>query len=386
MPRSSSSAALSSGSSSRKLPVLADPALPSESTSKTTKSKKSSPYDHNFALHLSEHGVLDMLASDKADLADIEMAIDADRDTEITGDVFASFVDSSLRARDEDDVIAHVIPFLLGPDDLKLHPSGRNTLFGNIAALTDGTIVSAKPDIYYGASPFSLAAPVRNALSRTIVPSTMLEKPLAPNFFFEIKGPGGSAEIAERQARYSGAIGARAMHSLRAFAVVPEGALSPDTFDGRVRTLSVTFCAGMLQLFAHHVTAPTAASSQPTYHMTLVDAWAMQGNIRSFRRGVIAFRNARDLAKHYRDELIETANRRARSALQTDASTGGRVVDASTNGNGTATENTPALPDALGDKPGDMPGMAVAKRKTDTAGEPVKKARISAAVSPRAAK
>lgn len=43
----------------------------------------------------------------------------------------------------------------------------------------------------------------------------MQDKPLAPSFFMEVKGPDGSAAVATRQARYDGALGSRAIHSLQ---------------------------------------------------------------------------------------------------------------------------------------------------------------------------
>lgn len=41
--------------------------------------------------------------------------------------------------------------------------------------------------------------------------------------------------------------------------------------------------------------------------MTQVDGWQLTGNINSFRRGAAAYRNARDLAKQFRDDAIVAA-------------------------------------------------------------------------------
>lgn len=107
-----------------------------------------------------------------------------------------------------------VIPTILGkgarPQALQ-----RNILFNNLIPLTDGTITQPKPDIYYGARPKELSRPIRDALGHYIMPSTIQGKPLAPNFFIEVKGPNGSAAVATRQVRYDGAIGSRAIHSLQ---------------------------------------------------------------------------------------------------------------------------------------------------------------------------
>lgn len=122
---------------------------------------------------------------------------------------FKAFRTSDARAKDK----TMCLPAILGPSQLD-HFSARNTVFANLEPLTDDIIVAAKPDIYYGAYPEQLDRPARNELAGHIVPSTMEDKPMAPNFFLEVKGRDGHAAVATRQARYDGAIGSRAMHSL----------------------------------------------------------------------------------------------------------------------------------------------------------------------------
>lgn len=68
--------------------------------------------------------------------------------------------------------MANVVPIIIGPH----YPSQavvRNTVFKNLAPLTDGTIVPAALDIYYGAHPDELCRPVRDALGPHIILSTM---------------------------------------------------------------------------------------------------------------------------------------------------------------------------------------------------------------------
>ncbi|KAH8653896.1 hypothetical protein BGZ61DRAFT_312786, partial [Ilyonectria robusta] len=76
---------------------------------------------------------------------------------------------------------------------------------------------------------------------------------------------------------------------------------------------SSTYHAGIgsLQMYAHHVTAPTTDGDRPEYHMTQIDTWGMTGNIDTFQRRATAFRNARDLAQRHRDNFVEAANARA---------------------------------------------------------------------------
>ena len=50
--------------------------------------------------------------------------------------------------------------------------SSKGVPFTNLEHLTDGTLISGNPDIYYGARPKELNRRVRNKLSGYIVPFT----------------------------------------------------------------------------------------------------------------------------------------------------------------------------------------------------------------------
>ncbi len=131
---------------------------------------------------------------------------------------------------------------------------------------------------------------------------------MAPNFFLEAKGPDGSAAVATSQARYDGALGARGMHSLQNY-----GTEEP-TYDGKAYTYSSTYHNTLLQMYAHHVTAPAAPGGRPEYHMTQVKTVAMTEDRDAFVQGATAFRNLRDLAKTHRDNFIQAANARLPNA------------------------------------------------------------------------
>ncbi|KAG7106962.1 hypothetical protein HYQ45_018331 [Verticillium longisporum] len=279
-----------------------------QATSATTKSKKSTVYSRNFDQHLTDHGVHATYSSEKPDLQEIRKALVAPRrslsPSQFSDSAFERFQETNARAKDEDDVLANVLPTILGPNQAS-HPSARNTIFGNIKSLTDGTIAPAKPDLYYGASPEELSRSIRNELEHYIIPSSMHDKPMAPNFFVEVKGPDGSLAVANRQARYNGALGSRAMYSLQNYGEEEPG------YDGKAYTFGSIYHGGTLHMYAHHPTAPTTDGGPPGYHITQVDAWAMTGNRDGFVRGATAFRNARDLAKQYRHNFIQAANSRA---------------------------------------------------------------------------
>jgi hypothetical protein len=55
-----------------------------------------------------------------------------------------------------------------------------------------------KLDIYYGVYPEQLARSACNDLAGHIILLTMEDKPMALNFFLEVKGPDGKAAVATR--------------------------------------------------------------------------------------------------------------------------------------------------------------------------------------------
>ncbi|KAL8387196.1 hypothetical protein RB595_010087 [Gaeumannomyces hyphopodioides] len=285
------------------------------SASETTKSKRSiTAYQPAFDQHLIDHSIHPLRKSRKPredDRRNITEALAVPRPSlspsKFSDGAFEEFENANLEAKDEEAVKANVIPTITGSRHAN-HPCARDTVFGNLDPLTDGSIARAKPDLYYGAHPEDLDRSIRDELSHHIVPSTTEDKPLAPNFFTELKGPDGSAAVMQRQARYDGAIGARGIHSLQNY-----GNDEP-VYDGRPYTFSSTYHGGTgtLQLYTHYMTEPDTPGGRPEYHMTQVDAFAMTAKREAFVQGATAFRNARDLAKQYRDSFIRAANERAR--------------------------------------------------------------------------
>ncbi|KAI1632190.1 hypothetical protein F4809DRAFT_656708 [Biscogniauxia mediterranea] len=196
--------------------------------------KKTTPYNSNFEQHMTDHQIYPTYLSQKPDLTHIRTALVARRpslsSSEFSDGAFEEFVANDDRAKDEDDVLANVILTILGPFD----------------------------------------------------------KPMAPNFFLEIKGRHSSYAVAKRQACYNGAMGSRAMRSLQNY-----GKDKP---------------TGQLKLYAHHSTAPATPEGLPEYHMTHLGSYSLTGSLQYFRDGVTAFRNARDMAEQYRSRLIDVSN------------------------------------------------------------------------------
>ena len=283
----------------------------------TTKTKKSSPYDTNFEQHLVDRGIypvrynhLNGHAFQKpANEKEIRDALTRSRSSlspsRFPDETFDDFVQANEDALSEDKVKETVYPILRGTTKI---PSERGKLLANWAHLTDGSLVTAKPDAYDGANPAQIQPSVREDLASHILPSTQYNSPVLPNFFVEVKGPDGSAAVARRQACYDGALGARGMHSLQNY-----GAEESTTFDNNAYTVTSTYHSGTgsLHIYATHPTQPLDSKSSPDYHMTQLRSFAMTDTVETFREGVGAFRNARDWTKEQRDKLITAANTRA---------------------------------------------------------------------------
>ncbi|RSM19190.1 hypothetical protein CDV31_001866 [Fusarium ambrosium] len=282
-----------------------DPTSTPPTSATTTKKKKSTPYNRDFDLHLTDHAIHPAWKSREPDLEDLTATLAVPRPSlspsHFSDGAFKAFKKTNLRAKDEADVLANVIPTILGPSQTSRF-CARDTVFTNLEPLTDGKIAAPKPDIYFGAYPDQLARSARNELAGHIVPSTMLDKPIAPNFFLEVKGPDGNAAVATRQARYDGAVGSRAMHSLQNY-----GEKEPK-YDNNAHTFTSTYHDGQLKLYAHHVTAPATEGGRPEYHMTQLRTFGMTDTRETCVEGMGALRNTLDLAERRRNDFIRAAN------------------------------------------------------------------------------
>lgn len=274
---------------------------------KSGTAKKSSPYNPGFDQHLTDHGIHTTWISQKLDMDEIRAALLVPRPSlslsYFSDSTFEAFQEANAQAKDERDVLDNVFPSITGP--LKdNYPSAKSVAFGNLEPLTDGTIAASKPDIALGAIPEQLDPTVRLSLQHYIIPCTMTDRVMAPNFFVEAKGPDGSAAVMVRQARYDGAVGTRTMHSLQNY-----GQEKP-VYDSKAYAYSSTVHNGQLQLYTHHTTVPTTLQGRPEYHMNQLRTFGMADTRETFVEGATAYRNLRDLAKQHRDTFIQDANSR----------------------------------------------------------------------------
>ena len=234
-------------------------------------------------------------------------------------------------AIDEAGVMAKVFPILEGNSGMRY---GSKRTFSNLAPLTDGTIVDATPDIYYGADPKQPNRRVQNDLEPYIIPSSNDRALILPNNFTELKGPDGTMAVANRQVCYDGAIGARAMQYLQSYGL-PE-----PVYDNNAYTITSTFDGEHLHIYTTHPTAPANPGARPEYHMNRLGAFALPGAADYCRQGLTAYRNMRVWTKERRDEFIEAANERSANLLQATSVETSGYSDPSTPTNlGTATES-----------------------------------------------
>lgn len=217
---------------------------PSSATSKTKRS--ATAYGRGFGQNLIDHGVyLDNRAQKPENIEEIKERLAQPRHallpSRFSERSFEKFQDSACKAKDEDDIMIDVIPVIHGKQ--KKHFFARTTKLGNLDPLMAGSPIASNLDLYYGARPDQLNRNIRDQLNNHIIPSTMEDKPIAPNFFLEDKGPDGSAAVAQRQACYDGAIGARGMLSLQSYG------LDKITYDNCASTITSTYYDGTLKMY-----------------------------------------------------------------------------------------------------------------------------------------
>jgi hypothetical protein len=206
----------------------------------------------------------------------------------------------------ERDIIGALLPFLCGNSDI---PNGQNVLFDGLQAMIDGDLPVVQPAFYDGALPANIDKRVKDELGHFIIPSAVNSHlPAVPNFFMEVKAPNEDPDVAKRKACYYGALGARAMHKLQTYKEHP-------FYDNEAYTITSIYdpATGILELYVTHPTQPISPSTSPEYHMTQIGSYVLTDGLDKYRRGLTAFRNARDFAKEKRDRFIEEANVKSRA-------------------------------------------------------------------------
>ncbi|KAK7426732.1 hypothetical protein QQZ08_006768 [Neonectria magnoliae] len=287
--------------------------------------KTTGPYDRTFEQHLTDNGIfLDGYVypdgrdpPEPKNLEDILQALATPRASldRLSSEDFRKFVRADCQARREIDVMKNVIPVLDG--DIQDHKCVTGSIqFKNLHQLTDGSLVAGNPVEFYGANPEQLHQEVRDRIGDFIVPSTQKDVPIAPSFFLEAKGPGGSPAVARLQVCYDGALGARGIHNLRVY-----GSPGLHNYDNNAYTITATYQAGVLKLYTSH---PIYVSAERTeFIMMPLMIIALAADLASFRRGLAAYLNAINWTKGKRDHSIEQANRRVAQGPSTPGDSSG---------------------------------------------------------------
>lgn len=275
------------------------------SSSSNGREKRSSAYNAGCAQHLTDNYVfppdIDQTPANYQDWTEVLIqprpSLSPSRNSDAS---YKSFVRAVGRAQNEDEVMSHVFPRIVGKGR---PPSGQNVQFGHITALTPQLVV-AKPDYYEGHPPGPGNRSIRERLDKSIVPSSRKELPFLPTFFAEAKGPDGTIAVAERQIRHDGALGARAMHSIQALG-------RRESYDNKAHTASaILHGRGNLDMFTHHMTQPRGHGTPAHTHMTPLGSYSLNNSPQSFREGRTALRNTSDKAHLHREHAIQGANRR----------------------------------------------------------------------------
>ncbi|KAI9892959.1 MAG: hypothetical protein M1814_000843 [Vezdaea aestivalis] len=268
----------------------------SSSGASTAASSSTSAYDQNFEQILSDNNI----CMDRRPLSP----------SKFTDNKFEAFVDATVDATSQAKVMSTVLPKILGESSIY---SGENLLFSNLRPLIDG-VTAGKPDLYDGIRSDSLDPQIRKELSAFVVPSTQPRAPVLPTFFVEAKGPDGSVTVAQRQACYDGALGARGFQKLELYEQSQQQQQPPES-SATVYTIVSTYQDGFLRLYTVHITP------DDKYKMTLLRAYAMTNSRESFAHGASAIRNVRDWAGEQRSIAVTNANQRLQTIMHQDNDT-----------------------------------------------------------------
>lgn len=282
----------------------------SSKSSASGKTKSTTPYSGEFEQKLVDQGVYpdgyeeqeDDSQREPHNIEAIRYALAQTRGSlspsRFSAGAFCQFKRDNRRAKTESKAMSDVIPTIAGSKDKESECAG-DVPFTRLKKF-DPDLSTPKPDIYYGAKPAQINRRVRRDLADYIVPSSRSSLPAAPNFFLEGKSASGRPDVAQNQAMYDGAIGARGMLQLQNYR-------KPTlAYDGNAYTMAASYCDGQLKIYATHPRESTMGGTE--YYTTQVNSYAMTGNENGFRQGAAAYRNARDWTQQQRDDFISRAN------------------------------------------------------------------------------
>ena len=281
--------------------------------STTHRTTKTNPYDSAFQQHLTNHGIYPPkykypsggFAPKPSNWDEIFARTTRPRASLSSATGLAELcrtIDDELGSCAREVNVSCCVPLLRSKTD---EPKTRSMgcQFKNLAPLTDGTLTASCPDVYYGARPESLDPELQLACDRLVSPSKKKDEPMLPNFFMALKGPSGELPIAENQACYDGAFGARALSFL-----ISLGSGARVLEDGRAYTITCTLKDGVLRFYTCHLYKPRDPRRVWECAMTLLCVCVLNGSQVQCKDALTTLRNLVEWAQETRDAAINLAN------------------------------------------------------------------------------
>lgn len=279
----------------------------------TKKKERPTRFDAAFEFHLSQLGVhaehFKAESIKPRNINDIQNALSTKRD-DVSPSMHEDYKNALLQVVNEQNVKTEVTRYFFGKSAIFKQ---ADVLFTDMTPISDSHPHKLPmPDYFDGARPEMLNLALREdeTLRSQIIPTTNHSVPVAPSFFFEVKGPNGKFIELKRQACYYAAHGARAMHALQNYG---KAVLE---YDGAAYSYSAVYnpspSLGFLTLYAHYIQVSPAkdGTMTPYYYMTYLSEYPLRDE-NTFCQAVTAFRNLRELAQEQRNAIIKAANARA---------------------------------------------------------------------------
>ncbi len=288
------------------------PSAGSENSDATTNA-----YTLNFQTILANHSITPPNPSKAPDNADewrkrMKQERPNKKLENITTAQFLEFQNISQDSRIEDQVMRYIYPYFReSAEKDRLHSAQQNRpckhwipLIPQPAGDKKNPLVVPQPDLWDGLRKQKYKK-LRKTLDGWIVPASK-RSPSLSNFFGEFKSPGGTAACAIRQACYDGALGARGMHKAQNLGKED----GKEVYDNNAYTISFWYGSGFMNAHLHWLSPPKFPGDENPYNMYLVGQWALIADIEDFRKGITAFRNARDMAYELRVLFAKKATRK----------------------------------------------------------------------------
>ena len=279
----------------------------STETSPSPSRRKISAYDQVFDNILLEKGIFQDSRIKPRNFDQLQIMLDQPRQKlRISKSRFDAFRVASSRITNEASTRSVFLPYFLEKCVIRC----REEIMFWVEHLLPPTVRRCKPDYCDGADPKDLDRNVLRTFRNSIISSNGTTRTALANLFIEIKGPGGTEIVAQRQAAYGGAIGARGIHRLRSYIY------SDAPNDCIAHTIAATYTIadghGKLTLYAVYGCASQDRKDDVDYHMVQLRSLIVTDSLEAFRQGIHAMQNAREWADEQRKRLIRKANAKAK--------------------------------------------------------------------------